>query len=226
MNIFRPSRSRFNYWSLSKLAETVHNKLNAPKKLEMGTTEEWDAWHLEMKKHKLADWLDDKFWDGCQNILFYPYDVYREARYAIKARFGSSQRHRLQADLPKWRYRDYRELLLFSVFDSFVNDFMISEKGRGSVKGLWKNWDWECNITNADCGDINYYGEDKSHPDDELIPQAVDARQMRELYFWWLQRREEILQYKFVSFEEANRLDMIDNEKLKELMDLRLSMWT
>lgn len=225
MSIFRQHRHRINYWSHSKLANRIHEKLGATKKLHCGTMEEWDEYHLALKQYKFANWLDDKFWDGLQNIVYYPYDVYSEIRYAFKARF-TDQRHSLQSKLPKWQYRDYRELLLFATFDSFCDDFMIREKGRGCEKKMYKHFEWECNLRNSDCGDVNYYGDDKSHPDDELIPQALNARKLMELYRWWRIRRSEILSYRFDGFDEENRLDDIDNEKLKELMDLRLTLWT
>ena len=227
-------RSRRNYWSHSWLSRVFLPERNDIPEMGM-TREDWIEWESKMKEnHPIRYWISDVLLDKIQDIVLYPVDLFHEVRYHIKNRYRHS--HCLCSTLEKGQYHDFRELLLYASFDSLV-EFVEIEKAsmchNGEEDGRFKRsrekgmecLEWESNL---------------EFPEE----QAEVAKKIIDLYTWWkdvrpyredpyevLEWGEGIFDMKFkYSIEEITRLedeyDQEDQEKLKQLVDIRLGLWT
>lgn len=215
-------RHRKNFWSFSKLAKKVHSLLGAPKVPYDLSREDWQKYHDDIKEnHKIAYFLDEYIWDGLQNIIYFPYDLYRIIKIGIINRF-IEKNWMLDTGLNRWTYRDYDHRLLHAVFNSFCKDYCMKEKGKGSERKLYEMWKWEQSLVYDEDYGLDEGDEGFGDPTD----QAIHAKKEQELFEWWKFRSAQIDIDDFVSFEDEEKKHDIDNEKLKELIDIRRGLWT
>lgn len=196
---------RSRYWSCSEFADW----LRGTKKLDAGTSEEWDEWRTTAKmRHNFRYWLAEDALHSLQNFVYYIPDRLNDVRYYINNRW-ISRSHSLTAhprDIKPGSWSDvgYRFLpCMFNELQDFVEieqawhhciwsddaqkKFEVPWWRKGWLR--WRTWRcpeagleylrWATTLTNEE-----FLEEDKKH---EAVPthQAIAAKEIIELYTWW-----------------------------------------
>lgn len=167
----RLSRWRSQYWSCTRFA----NWVRGTRKLRSGTAEQWDDWHRQAKRaHPFRFWLAEEALDHIQNFLWFPVDVWETVRGYLLNRFVYEY-HLLRADrefIKPGDYCDFGDRILPCVFSSFAR--WVEHVGLD-------HFEWAKDLTyDAD------YGFDETHPDwGKPTPQALKAREVILLHWWW-----------------------------------------
>jgi hypothetical protein len=196
---------RSRYWSCSPFADWVRGT----KKLSAGTSEEWDEWTtVAQMRHNFRYWLAEEGLTHLQNFVYYIPDRLNDIRYYINNRWVSRS-HCLTAhprDIKPGQWKDVGNRFLPCMFNELV-DFVEIESAwhhcmwdddariKFSVPWYrsgwlrWRTWrcpeagidhlDWAMTLTNNDwC--------EPDHPEyGKPTPQAVRAKEIKELYTWW-----------------------------------------
>lgn len=237
MKLFRFYKHRSNYWSCSKFA----NFIRGENKLKSGTMEEWDEWSDKCKdKHPFRYWLAESGLDYIQDFIYYPYDVYRTIRRYIRHRF-ITKTHQLNSKLKKGEYHELSDRFLYCCFDELVNFIKVEKawmnyicnKGVKDKKGELGGLDylkWEASLV---------YEEEYSelYKKGEPTHQAITAKEIIELYYWWKYiRPNRIDPYDMYDEDEEdwcikvdemeNKYYMEDEEMLIRLIKVRNGLWT
>ena len=243
MKLFKFYKNRINYWSCSKFADWIRGS-NKP---SAATMEGWKEWkQFEQKNNSFRYWLAEELLDNIQDVVCYPYDVFRFLKSRIKNRFIYKE-YALISKLPKWDYYDLDTRILYCLFDALV-DFVETEKAhmqllnedkcrtvrllsksRKSELGL-KYLEWESSL-------VDDYGK--------LTHQVENAKTITKLYMWWKYERPNrpdgyeangfynLDDYKSMisdDFEKVNKTEKMydkeDEDMLIELIKIRKSLWT
>lgn len=201
---------RNHYWTCSKFADWIRGT----KKLSAGTSEEWDDWTTSAKmKHSFRYWLAEEGLDHLQKIVYFIPDTLYAIKYYINNRWVS-RTHSLTAhprDIKPGQWQDVGNRFLPCLFNELV-DFIEIEKAWSHIAWgnketrakynppfwasgwfRWRVWrspqagldhlDWEMSLT---CGED--WGIAKDSPDyGKPTLQAVNAKELKELYLWWTQ---------------------------------------
>lgn len=245
--MLRPN-SRWNHWSCSKFADWIRGD-KKPFALEWG---EWSKWHDEQKKkHSWRYWIAEEFLGSLQRWINLPRDFYNNLRYYIRNRWFDKT-HYLQTGFQPGYYHEVDERILYALFNTLV-EFLEGEvahkaswlekspkkykfKNGRCKEALYDYWEWETNLKDNE-GD--------------LTPQALSAREMKELYEWWTIKRPNRLDpYSDVTDEELDKMfdfnnrgdeqrqksierynieeqyEQEDEAMLIRLIKVRRSMWT
>jgi hypothetical protein len=187
-----------NYWSCSKFADW----LRGTAKLSAGTSEEWDDWTTQAQmKHNFRYWLAEEGLSYLQDFVTYPIRKIYDAKYYINNRWVS-RTHSLTAhprDIKPGQWQDVGNRFLPCLFNELV-DFVEIETAWSHIAKYdppfwasgwfrWRTWrcpeagvdhlDWAMSLTNSDwC--------EPDHPEyGKPTLQAVNAREIKELYLWW-----------------------------------------
>lgn len=220
---------RSNYWSCTKFADWLRG--NA--KPEYASGKEWSQWKKASKaKHRFRFWLAEEGLDKIQNFIMWPSDKLYAFKYWINNRF-ITHTHRLTSNLPKGVWHDLDTRILHCLFDELVNFVEIEQawnyilwntdkrkehKAPWYAVGYWRFrvWRspgagleyllWASNLTmkedfGLEPGDENY-GKPTS--------QAITAKEIIVLYYWWKEAR-------------PARLDPYDASGWSDLCDRRRS---
>ena len=198
---------RIRYWSCSPFADWVRGT----KKLSVGTSEQWDEWTTSSQmKHNFRYWLAEEGLSMLQDFVYSPIDLLYSVKYYVNNRWVS-RTHSLTAhprDIKPGQWRDVGNRFLPCLFNELV-DFVEIETswshiawGNAETRAKydppfwasgwfrWRTWrsaqagldhlDWEMTLTH----DSEYY-----EAGDPMIgqptPQAIKARELKELYLWW-----------------------------------------
>jgi len=197
---------RNHYWTCSKFADWVRGT----PKLTVGTSEEWDSWTDKAKGYNpVRYWLAEEGLDILQGIFYYVPDKIYSFKYYINNRFVTCT-HALRAspiDVPRGQWRDLGDRFLPCLFNELV-DFVevelawwhiawASKEDRAKYRApfwatgwfRWRTWrcrqagldnlDWQC--------DLRWKEEEVSDPSNvgKPTPQAINAREILDLYYWW-----------------------------------------
>lgn len=166
-------------------------------------------------KHNIIYQIVEHF-DTVQDILYYPRDVYRTASWIFRNRY-IRKTWMMGSSLDKNTTHDFNVRLLHSTFDTLVDYLRIIGKKSKRLR-FTSNDDDGINLL---CSELmNEYNEDAKAQWKKLI----------SLYLWWTKVRpmNEKLAFKFYEnnqttytheYELIERLDAIDRQKLKELID-------
>jgi len=188
--------NRKNYWSCSKLADSIRNYLAAPIKPESATYSEWKEWKSIYKKtHPKIYWLVEEFLDDAQDILMWPVDRYHDARIYVQNRFFDKL-HYLPTRLKPGEYHEISERLLHGLFETLV-DFVEVEKAWMNVvfsEDNWKKYDypwfykfrwlrWSGHFRCPRAG--TDYLDWEISLGDESEYQSESAKIQKKLYDWW-----------------------------------------
>jgi hypothetical protein len=237
-------RSRINYWSCSNFA----NFIRGEEKPHALPWDEWETWRQESaKKRPYRYWVAEKGLDILQDIVSLPIDIYHTIEVYVRNRFFDKIQY-LKTGLPVGEYYDLDHRILHGIFNELVI-YVESElahtmkayperkykfiNGRCKQAGL-DHLNWAINLKmNEDYG-VN--------PDDEHYNkpthQAIIAKQVFDIYNWWLDRDYRVDPHDLFSKEKDGKYyyrkigeiednyDNEDTEKLIELIKIRDCLWT
>jgi hypothetical protein len=194
------------YWSCSPLADWIRGT----KKLSAGTAEEWDNWTTQAQmKHNFRYWLAEEGLSHLQDFVNSPLRGLYNIKYYINNRWVS-RTHSLTAhskDIRPGQWCDVGNRFLPCLFNELVDFVEIetawshiawgSKEDRAKYQApfwatgwfRWRTWrcpeagldhlDWAMTLTNRDW-------EDPDSPDyGQPTSQAVNAREIKDLYLWW-----------------------------------------
>lgn len=197
---------RSNYWSCSSFADWLRGTPKGGAK----TAGDWRRWTKESKlKHPIRYWIAEEGLDAVQNFLWWPVDKIYDLKYYINNRWVS-RTHSLTAhprDIKPGTWCDVGYRFLPCLFNELV-DYVEKELAWWHIawddeakkkykapfwsKGWfrWRTWrcpeagldnlNWQMTLTNT--GDWI----DESDPDyGKPTPQAVNAKEIYDLYTWW-----------------------------------------
>lgn len=236
-------RSRFNYWSCSKLANWIRG---SPKPAAL----EWDAWENwhenAKKKHPIRYWIAEELLDKIQNLVNFPLDLVYTIRVYIRNRF-IDQTHVLKTGLKPGEYYDFDTRILYGLFNELVDlveiDYAHLSKwdktkqykfvgGRCVEAGL-DYLKWASALTHG-----TNYGLKKNDKDyNKPTAQATTAQKTLELYKWWKNRDQRLNPYDLFNQETHGKkyylkIDKIekdfykeDTKQLIELVKIRSNLW-
>ena len=206
---------RRNYWSNSVFARWLMRTFarGTVPKPDAATLKEWKEWKTSTKRASpVIYWFVEELLDKIQNCVNYPYDKLCDARYYLYNRFVD-KKHYLKTGLKPGQWHEMDTRLLHGMFTELV-DFIEIEKAwhhvicdkeaqgkfytpwwrKGARLLRWKPWrcpeagiehlKWEMNLKH----DYEWLpeGEREQQTDyDTPTPQALDAKDVFELYTWW-----------------------------------------
>lgn len=186
------------YWSNTDFADMIRGTTKPP----YASMEEWDEWESTAKNnHPFRYWLAEEFFDDIEDIIVYIPNKLNYIRCYIKNRFVDHT-HRLTASKKhikpgEWCDVGYRFLpCLFNELQDYVevevasshvmwmtdDDEKIKKYPPFKYK-TWFNWsDWRCPQAGIDY--LNW-ASSLTH-EDKPTKQAIDAAEILELYYWWV----------------------------------------
>lgn len=188
-------KDRLHRWNCSKFADWIRGE-KKPYALEWG---EWDKWDKKQKEER--PWrfcLSDTLLPKIQDIVYFPYDIYRTVKIYIRNRYFDKL-HYLRTGLKPGQYYDLDTRILHGLFNELV-DFVEIELSHLSKSDRNKNYKFK----NGRCIEAAYdyfdwvtnlkYDEDYlTSSDDEhygkLTDQAKNYRKIKKLYEWWKNTR-------------------------------------
>ena len=229
---------RSGYWSCSLFADKIRGT-NKPLSL---TIDEWKDWKTKAKlAHPYRFYLAENGLTMLQNIVEFPRDLVINILSYISNRYVT-QSHCLVSDLPKGVWYDFDTRLLHAAFNELVNYVQVEcatiyahtdtaykvpnhfwryfRSWRSEEAGL-KYLDWEATL----CYDTHsWYSSAFNTEDNKPTPQATAAKEIKELYMWWVYERPTRKDEE--NYSEITEYEKEDTEKLIELINLRSHMWT
>ena len=192
-----------NYWSCTPFADWVRGT----RKLDAGTSEEWDDWQAKAKGYNpVRYWLAEEGLDKLQDFVTYPIRKLYDVSYYINNRFVS-RTHALTAhhrDIKPGSWTDVGNRFLPCLFNELVNFVEVEqawhyvmwndeERVKYNVPWYrsgwlrWRTWrcreaglaylDWASKLTNKE---FIEEGEQE-----ELTQQAIVSKEIIALYYWW-----------------------------------------
>lgn len=181
---------RNNYWTSSKLSKYLYKKVGVNKP-RSATFEEWDTWNLETKqKHPVIYWINETLLDVIQDIVYYPYDVWRHFHTWITYSF-IKHTSIIDTKLKRGTFHESDELILHGMFSLLV-DFVECEKANmylychseeprpwwmKNTLTKWKKYrNPELGLKYLDL-EISLDGDDNH--------QSKRAQEIKDLYVWW-----------------------------------------
>lgn len=192
-------RTRFNYWSDSKLVRLLINKKPEEKKSYSSVADMLEA----MRSNE--DHVIEKVADKLQNIVMFPSDLYHSIRIYFKNSKGNT--HVLDGGLEKGQWYDlcYRiPRCLFFELDKFITQ----------EKGL-ETHEWEKTLVYNDSWDegTERYGQ--------LTDQAKAAIEQDFIWKFWKENKDKELD---LGIESAYREQ--ETEMLIRLIRIRNTLWS
>ena len=198
---------RSNYWSCSKFADWLRGTAKGGAK----TADGWDDWHKEASsKYPIRYWIAEEGLDMIQNFIWWPIDKIYEVKYYVNNRF-ITHTHRLTAhprDIKPGQWCDVGNRFLPCLFNELV-DFVEVElawwhlawdkEARAKYKAPWWRfgwWNvrlWRCPQAGLDNlkwqmtirADASYGLKEGDKGWNEPTRQAINAKEIYELYKWW-----------------------------------------
>lgn len=195
-------RSRFSYWSDSKLVNLLIKKKKEEKKSYSSVADMLEAIRSN------EDHFIEKVADRLQNICMFPSDLYHSIRIYFKN--SKSNTHVLDGGLEKGQWYDLTYRIPHCLFFE-LDKFITQEKGL-------KDHAWEKTLT-YDEG----YGIGPDHElYGKLTDQAVAAIEQDEIWNFW----KEIKDKEFVDLDEGAAYIEKETEMLIRLIKIRGSLWS
>ena len=198
-------KNRPHYWSCSKFADWIRGE-KKPYALELG---KWSEWKKEQKQIRpWRFWLSDTVLPKIQNIVYFPYDVYRTVKTYVRNRYFDKI-HYLKTGLKPGEYYDLDTRILYGLFNELV-DFVEIElahlskwdtnkkykfKNKRCVEAAYDYFSWvENNFeqTKTTVAKESKTGSSYSYYMDMYYAAINDvnrSRQIKRLYEWWKKER-------------------------------------
>lgn len=200
------TQSRVQYWSCTKFADWIRG---TPKP-GAETAEGWSRWRRTAKIKRFRYWLAEEGLDAVQNFLHMPTDILYSIKYYINNRWVTKT-HALTAhpqDIPRGEWRDVGSRFLPCLFNELRDYVEVelawsniawSEEARAKYNPPWWAWGWfrwrtwRCPQAGLD----HLHWETTLTFDDIIVDeddpnrgkpthQALRAKEVLELYHWWL----------------------------------------
>ena len=198
---------RSHYWTISTFADW----LRGTPKLKCGTSEEWDDWYkAAAKAHPIRYWIAEEGLDYLQKIVYYIPDRLNDIRYYINNRWVSNS-HQLTAhprDIKPGQWQDVGNRFLPCLFNELVDFVEIEQawhhciwsdeaKTKFNVPWYRSGWlrlrTWRCPEAGLEylkwASELTWGDDEYLDKDDERYgkptSQAVNAKELIELYTWW-----------------------------------------
>ena len=195
------------YWSCTPFADWVRGT----KKLDMGTSEQWDEWTTTAQmRHNFRYWLAEEGLSYLQDFVTWPVRKIYDLKYYINNRY-ITRTHALSAspvDIKPGTWMDVGNRFLPCLFNELVNFVEVesawshiawgSKEDRAKydppfyASGWWRWRTWRCpqaGLDHLDWAMSLTYNEDWLSKDDPKFgkptPQAIRAKELKELYVWW-----------------------------------------
>jgi hypothetical protein len=170
-------------------------------KLDAGTSEQWQEWRETSKtKSKIRHWIAEELLNYIQDVVMFPVDVYRGARYYIRNRWIDKP-HALTADpqdIEPGNWCDLSDRLLPCMFNE-LQKFVEYEQAMMLV--MWdkeaakqynapkrlRGWrSREAGLAHLDWASELRYDDESTDLRGKLTSQAKAAREIKKLYLWWV----------------------------------------
>jgi hypothetical protein len=198
---------RSHYWTCSTFADW----LRGTPKLGAGTSEEWEAWQDKAKTaHPIRWWIAEEGLDYLQILVYFIPDKLNDVRYYINNRWISHS-HRLTAhprDIKPGQWQDVGNRFLPCLFNELVDFVEIEQawhhciwsdeaKTKFNVPWYRSGWlrlrTWRCPEAGLEylkwASELTWGDDEYLDKDDERYgkptSQAVNAKELIELYTWW-----------------------------------------
>jgi hypothetical protein len=197
-----------DYWSCSDFAD----KIRGTAKPECGTGTEWDYWEIHAKQtHPIRYWIVETAFDAVQDFIWWPVDTLYDIKYYCINRWVTKT-HQLTAskkDIKPGEWCDVGGRFLPCLFNELV-DFVEVELAGSKLmwmdeeefkkqkapfwaRGPFKTRTWRSRELGMEylawASDLtydNHWGVNEDHANyGELTTQALNAREIKELYLWW-----------------------------------------
>ena len=195
------------YWSCSKFADWIRGTAKGGAKPCSG----WRAWEDAAKqKHPVRYWIAEEALDAIQNFVRWPVDKIYDAKYYISNRF-ITETHTLTAhprDIQPGTWCDVGDRFLPCLFNELVDYVEIElawhhivastkEERRKYNAPCWtagwfrrRTWrSAQAGLDHLEWASRLTFDEQWIATDDPIYkkstPQALGAREIRELYQWW-----------------------------------------
>lgn len=239
-----------NYWSNSKIADYIRGT----KQPKTETSEGWAEWEKKAKlKHPVRYWIAEELLDYIQSVVCFPKVTLQKIEGYINKRWITKS-HTLQSNLKKGDWHNLDERILHSLFDELVN-FVEIEKSRlaywtgasehsKSIKYKISRKIPFYNMRNPKEG-VDYLNEETGFIYDEwdikgdpskkgaLTQQALAAKEILELYFWWKDvRPNRMSDFELMAnvdhqeyFKKEQELYEEDTQMLIRLIKVRGHLW-
>lgn len=170
--------TRRKYWSDSKFAVWIRKIAKVPQKPFSATLEDWDKYDkFNNENYKFITWFTEEFLLYLQDIIYFPYDVYKNAYAYYDNRF-ISKTHYLQTGLTPGQHFDFDTRLLHGVFQSLV--LFVEEEKAHMYKISHKN---SKKLNKREAG-LKYLNWEISLGEESKI-QSETAKEVKEIYLWW-----------------------------------------
>jgi len=198
---------RKHYWSCSSFADW----LRGSEKPTAETSLSWARWHKASKdKYPVRYWIAEEGLDYIQNFLWWPVDRVYDVKYYVNNRWVTAT-HCLTAhprDIPRGQWRDVGNRFLPCLFNELV-DFVEVESAWLHIAWMkkeerakynppfwatgwfrWRTWrSTEAGIDHLKWAMSLVWEKNECEPGSENIgkptPQAINAKEIYELYTWW-----------------------------------------
>jgi hypothetical protein len=201
------------YYSSSKPFEWMRKKLGIEKPVALPFGE-WKRWDADLKRQRpIAFWLTETLPDWLEKPAEWVVDPLNDLRYYVKNRYFT-QTHYLRTDLKPGDYHECDTRLLHGIFTTLV-DFVEIDKAHMQVvwgeaqdrkkyhypwwrRSHWLRWGqwrsaaaglaylhWEAGLVN----EAVWYDNPKDPAIGQPTPQALAAREIMNLYEWWIIQR-------------------------------------
>ncbi|MGZ8924341.1 MAG: hypothetical protein ACXW2E_00525 [Nitrososphaeraceae archaeon] len=235
---------REEYWSSSKLAEWIKRKVGIESSDDGLTFDGWKEWENNYKSnHPIAYYITEKLLNNIQDIVHFPFDVYKETRRYIRNRF-ILQTHLIDTKLEKGNWYITYNRILYGMFESLVDYVEIDQAFMYLKFELCKPYPNWRKVPSRELGMARLKWESSLLIDDVYFSrQAMVAREVIELYTWWKDIRPNRVnkffdvdttnfsphQFKQLSMDEQKQEDEWDKEDLEmatRLLKIRTDLWT
>lgn len=176
------AKTRLHYWNCSSFADFLRGT-KKPFALEW---KEWESWHKEAKnKHPIRYWIAEEFLKKIQNLYCLPSDIFNTIRYYYENRF-ISKTHYLKTGLKPGQYHELDERIIHGLFNELVEFVECETAWMNQVcsKKKYKFKKGRCPEAGIDYLKWASRLKEKNKP----TPQAISAKQILKLYFWWKKR--------------------------------------
>lgn len=218
-----------NYWSCSKFADW----LRGTSKPGAATWEDWETWHDDAKKtHPVRYWLADEGLGYLQDFVTWPTRKLHSIKYYINNRWVT-RTHALTAhrqDIKPGEWTDVGDRFLPCLFNELVDFVEIelawhhilwNQEDRSKYRAPWwaTGWfrwrTWRCpraGIDNLTWQASLKFDDEWTTKDDpkygQPTPQAVNAKEILDLYNWWTQ----VYRQRRDPYEVSGLSDLYDRE--------------
>jgi len=244
--------TRWNYWSGSKLARWFYKQAGMKPNPISASFETWaELDEYNKKVNPIVFWIVDTGLDTIQDIVYFPYDVYRNFKYYIINRFVD-RTHLIDTKLTPGKWHEVDTVLLHGIMETVVNyvevqlahkhnigcelgdcPIIIDKREAGLV-----HLDWEISL-----GEESPVQSERAKVVKEVYLWWKDERPKRpdphdvtgwteycEEFGWWPDRKDEDKDRAREIIEELNFLDefyyTVDSDMMKKVIDIRQGMWT